>query len=171
MPFHHTPSSLHSTASTSAGCPASAASTRDHAPSSRESLPAYTVPPPRSSGSLLPIHPHVGLIPPAQAAPLRSTSTLWDDDSPAVLSAAAVAELFPREPWLQRRLHLPVSTEELLPALRGEAVAKAAWMQIVARYRLPQSMLAHRLQVEGSSHARSSGRSSRRGAPLHMPRA
>lgn len=171
MPFHHTPSSIPSTASTSVGCPISAASPRDHAPSSRGSPPPYAVQAPRSSGSLLPLHPHVAFLPPAEPMSLRSISTLCDDDSPAVLSAAAVAELFPREPWLQRRLHLPVSTEELLPALRGDPVAKAAWMQIVARYRLPQSMLAHRLQVEGSSHPRASGRSSRRGAPSHTPHA
>lgn len=166
MPFHHDRSTDNSTdATSSAGFTGHAG---DRTPSSHSSYTHAAIPAPRSNGSLLPLHPHM-LVPPGPASG-RSTSGPWDDDSPMVRSATAVAELFPHEPWLKRRLHLPVSVGDLLPALRGEPVGKAAWMQLVARYRLPQSMLLHRLRAESASHALGAGRSSRRGAPLPHPR-
>lgn len=165
MPFHLDRSADNSTdATSSAGFTGHAG---DRTPSSHSSCTHAAIPAPRSNGSLLPLHPHM-LVPPGPASG-RSTSGPWDDESPMVQSAAAVAELFQHEPWLKRRLHLPVSVGDLLPALRGEPVGKAAWMQLVARYRLPQSMLLHRLRAESASHALGAGRSSRRGAPLPHP--
>lgn len=138
-------------------------------PPTRHTSPAPSlpqIPPPRSSDSLLPSLPDIRPLPhPATDPSLASSSSLWGAEVPSVLSAAAVAELFPQEAWLRRRVQLPVSVVDLLPALHYQPVAEAAWMQVVARYRLPNSMLSHRLQVESGGRPGGANHDSRRGAP------